>query len=124
MLAPPTTGFGDPVFTRARSAPLVTVVVSVWTLLPAFVSLSAASVAVAFTVAGPGPVARQPTVMDRESNPKPPTVPKLQSTCVGEVSTQFALPGAAKTKVAPVGTTRLSRVLAAASAALLSMRST
>ena len=121
MFAPPITGLGVPVLARARLAPLMTLVVWFWLLLPLLVSLSAVRVAVDAMVAGPGPSARQRTVTLRASAPLPPTAPSVQVMSVAVVGTQLAPAGEADTKVAPAGTVRVRRTLVAASAALLSM---
>ena len=104
MLAPPTTGLGVPAFSSARLAPLMTLVVWPWVLLPRLLSLSALSVAVDDTVVGPGPLARQRKVTSRTSVPPPASVPRLQLTTVAEVAVQAAPAGEADTKVAPAGT--------------------
>jgi hypothetical protein len=99
------------------------VVVALSVLLAALVSLSAVSTALAFTVARPGTVARQTKSMVRTSAPSAPSVPRLQSIWVALVATQFWLAGEAEMKLAPLGTLKRTRVLMAASSALLSIRS-
>ena len=116
-MAPPTTGFGDPLFVRRRSPPEMTVVVCDWTLLPRLVSASAVSVAIAVIALGPGPSARNTTSSWRLSLPLPPTVPSGQVT----VPAARAHGAVADTKVAPLGTGTDSTTLVAASGELLSM---
>ncbi len=93
MVPSPTTGLGVPVLAIARIAPLMTLVVAVCVLLAVLTSLSAVSTAVAAIVAGPGPSARQRSVMSRTSSPPAPTVPRLHSTTVADKGTQLALDG-------------------------------
>ncbi len=119
---PPATGFGAPVLVSARLAPVLTVVTSDCVLLDGLTSLSAVSVAVAPIVVGPGPSARQRIVMSLGPVPLPAIDPSSQTTRVGVCSAQLADAGDADTNVAPAGTSSVSRVLVAASGALLSTR--
>ena len=106
----------------ARFAPLTTLVVWLWVLLPTLLSLSADNTAVAVMVVGPGPRARQYRVRSRTSVPLGPRVPRLHATTVADCSPQFALAGLADTKVAPAGTVNVNWVFSDASAVLLSTR--
>ena len=122
MTLPPGTGLGVPDLARARLPPSTTVVVSVWVLLALLVSLSALTVALALMTAGPATVARQVTTTVRTSAPSAPRVPRLHCTVVALTGTQLAPAGLADTKLAPLGTCTVRRVLSDASTALLSTR--
>lgn len=104
-----------------RFAPLITVVVCVWVLLPGFSSLSALTVAARFSVSGPGPSARSTTSMLRVPAAPAASVPSAQTT-FGATYWQLAPGGVAPTKAAPAGTDTRSTVLSDASVPLFSTR--
>ena len=128
MFAPPITGSGASVLVRRRSAPLFTVVLTLWVLLVRLVSLSEVTVAVPAMTAPPPPAtsARQVRLMVLRSagslDGLETSVPMEQVTSVALVATQlgFGVPEAV-TKLAPLGTVNVRTVLVAASSAELSM---